>query len=886
MNVKNRKCIRKLSFKTLMASRRRNLIAIAAIVLTTLLFTSLFTIALSINSSYETYQFRQIGGYCHGTFKDVTKEQAAAIAGHRNVRETGERRVIGICSDGVFAKVPAEISFMDANCTKWSYAQPSTGRMPESGREIAMDTAALQKLGITPRIGAEITLTYPVMDKNQEARFDQTDTFTLVGWWDIDNLMPVHYINISKEYAKEIEKKAVENGAEPFRTDLNVMMRSAINIRGQMEQVDTDLGYTWEEREAENSARIGVNWGYTASQAGSKMDPMTVVSIVSFIVLVVFTGYLIIYNIFQISVTSDIRFYGLLKTIGTTPRQIRRIIRQQALLLCLVGIPIGILCGYGIGAILVPVVMNTMTLGKSATTISTSPLIFGGSVLFSLVTVLISCAKPGRIAAKVSPVEAAKYTETVRTKKKKRTTRGAKIHQMAYANLGRNSKKTILVVVSLALSVTLLNELYVFIGGFDMEKYTSKQTCADFIVSSPEYFRFNPGLEEYISDQMIEEIKTNTNTQLAGCGYRKSSGGSAFAGMREDVLVRQYMQVTTKEIAEQAVSQLDERNGMRLHNITIEGLDKSLFEKLTIVDGDISPMFDSESKAIAISVEVDDYGNVMNIEDYPKIGEKLTITYAEDSYFIDSRTGEKATADTPEEYTKEYIENGKDVEYTVYALVVIPRSMSFRSHYLGNYEVVLPVEKLRADSGHKVTPLFYLFDTPDEASETAAEEYLSELTAGDLSPLMYESKATLRAEFTQFKNMFVLLGGLLCVIIGLVGVLNFFNAIMTGIISRQREFAVLQSVGMTNRQLKSMLVYEGIFYALSAVVAALILALILGPLTGGIMNDIFWFYEYHFSITPVLVVVPIFVLMGWLIPAVLYGEAQKRSVVERLREAE
>ena len=73
MNVKNRKCIRKLSLKSLYANRRRNLIAIFAIALTTLLFTSMFTIVLSLNASYETYQFRQVGGYAHGTFKDVSR---------------------------------------------------------------------------------------------------------------------------------------------------------------------------------------------------------------------------------------------------------------------------------------------------------------------------------------------------------------------------------------------------------------------------------------------------------------------------------------------------------------------------------------------------------------------------------------------------------------------------------------------------------------------------------------------------------------------------------------------------------------------------------------------------------------------------------------------
>ena len=76
MRVKNRKTIWNLSLRSFRASGKRNVIAAAAIALTTLLFTSLFTIVMSLNSSYQTYTFRQIGGYAHGTFKDVTEEQA------------------------------------------------------------------------------------------------------------------------------------------------------------------------------------------------------------------------------------------------------------------------------------------------------------------------------------------------------------------------------------------------------------------------------------------------------------------------------------------------------------------------------------------------------------------------------------------------------------------------------------------------------------------------------------------------------------------------------------------------------------------------------------------------------------------------------------------
>lgn len=886
MKVKNQKCIRKLSRKTLYAYRKRNLIAVFAIVLTTILFTTLFTIVMSINASYETYQFRQIGGYNHGAFKDVNDEQIAAISAHKNVKETGVRMLIGVAMTGVFGKTPAEISYMDANCTKWSYAAPTTGRMPESGKEIAMDTNALALLGITPELGAQIPLTYNIADKDTGTGPERTETFTLVGYWDYDNLMPVHYINISKEYADEIEAYAIENGMDTdnFRKDLNVMMRSSANIRGQMEEVDTDLGYTWETRDEENSVRIGVNWGYTSAQISNAFDFGTLVAILAFIVLVVFTGYLIIYNIFQISVTGDIRFYGLLKTIGTTPRQLRRIIRQQALLLCLIGIPIGLLLGFGIGAALTPVVTGTLSFGGITTT-STSPVIFIGSAAFSIVTVLLSCSKPARIAAKVSPVEATKYTERISTRKKRHTTRGAKVHQMAFNNLGRNKSKTVLVVVSLALSVTLLDILYSFVGGFDMERYLARNTCADFIVSNTDYFRFNMGATEFITEDAIAQVTANTTQSTGGSGYTTVSKYAIQMYVDKEQWLDTIMPHTTEDYAQTMLAETPQRDGKYAMDSQIEGLDNALFEKLTVVEGDLAPLFDENTHSIAMCVSVDDYGNIYNSDILPKVGETIPVSYVDEVIVLDSRTREPADDNTPAEFCQTKEIDSHDVNYTVCAYVKLPHSMSYRYSLMG-HEAVLPVDALRRDSGREVIPLFYLFDTPDAAAEQAAEEYLAELTKGAQSVLMYESKETEREDFRQFQNMFLLLGGVLCAIVGLVGILNFFNAIMTSILARFREFAVLQAVGMTNRQLKRMLIYEGLFYALGSVAASFVLALVLNPLAGNLLEDMFWFFKAHFSVLPILAVVPVFVFLGWFVPTILYGQTTKRSVMERLRETE
>lgn len=602
-------------------------------------------------------------------------------------------------------------------------------------------------------------------------------------------------------------------------------------------------------------------------------------AIAAFLILVIFTGYLIIYNIFQISVTGDIRFYGLLKTIGVTPRQLRKIIRQQAIFLCSIGIPAGLLMGYAVGAVLTPVVMDSTMLGAGVSTISTSPLIFLFSAAFALLTVLLSCFRPGRTAGKVSPVEAAKYTEVTQSKKKNRTTRGAKVYQMAFANLGRNRSKTILVVISLALSVVLLNVLFTFVSGFDMEKYLAQQTCADFIVSSTQYFRYGSGEEKYISEDEINAVRENTERTVEGCGYTLK-GDRTIAWMTKGAW---QMGMTRYGYGEESAIPSLQREDSAGEDILIEGLDDALFDKLKVIEGDLKPLSDPEEKAIALKVYVDEYGNLEHAEYYPAIGETLTVTYVDEAYFIDTRTGEKSDENTPEEYRDYYIVDSHDVDYRVCAYVEVPYSMSFRYETMG-YSAVMSAKIFEKTSGQEVIPLFWLFDTPDEEAEAKAESWLADLTADSQSGLMYESKATLREDFENYRNMFLLLGGLLCAVIGIVGILNFFNAVMTGILCRKREFAVLQAVGMTNRQLKTMLIYEGLFYALGAAFLALTLSMFISPLAAGMLEAMFWFFSAHFMIIPVLAAIPVFALLGWLIPAVIYGRTVKQSVVDRLRE--
>ena len=97
---------------------------------------------------------------------------------------------------------------------------------------------------------------------------------------------------------------------------------------------------------------------------------------------------------------------------------------------------------------------------------------------------------------------------------------------------------------------------------------------------------------------------------------------------------------------------------------------------------------------------------------------------------------------------------------------------------------------------------------------------------------------------------------------------------------------MLQSVGMTSKQLKNILVCEGLFYALGSVAVALVLSVLINPLAGKLLETMFWFFRVNFTIIPVLWTVPAFALMGWMIQTFMCGQATKSSVVEMLRIAE
>lgn len=897
LKVSNRKCIRRLSDRSLKAAKTRNIIAVLAIALTTVLFTSLFTIGASINYSFQQQNFRQAGGDMHATFKNLTEEQLLELQDDPLAKETGARLFVGMTGDEPpFNKSHVEISYMDESEAKHYFIEPTEGSLPREGTdEAATDTRVLALLGIEPKVGATFTIPVGIDENTQDAQYIER-TFTLSGWWEYDSAIVASNVLLPRSAAEEL--CALSAGAPQSQTGkwhLDMMFSSAFGIQENAEQVLANHGYQCDDPNADNYIAIGVNWGYSAAQIDATADPMTILALAAMLLLIMFTGYLIIYNVFQISVTNDIRFYGLLKTIGTTGKQIRRMIRRQAFLLSLAGIPLGWVVGFVVGVWLTPIIMAQTS--YTSTFVSFNPLIFIGSAIFSLLTVRISCHRPGKMAARVSPVEAVRYTDaSVRPRRIHRGKHanpkhsGARLPRMAWANLGRSRGKTIITIISLALAVVLMQMTYTFAIGFDMDKYLADKSAVDFIVGDASYFQTGAGFastDEAVPENVIADIDAVGGITDSGRIYGQVSSVQEF--VTEDWYAQNNGKFYSAESLDWLIAHTDhDETGLMADRAQLYGMEDFPLSRITVLDGDLSALSDPTANAVAAVYTTDDYGDPETQSHWAKVGDTVHLRYVEayEYYYTDTgevipleEVGDAYAGDrTIASRAKTY----RDKEYTVVAAVVIPGSIDYR--FYGADQFVMGAEQFKQDT-QTSSVMTYVFDTTDDATDRM-EAFLADYTE-NVQPLFdYESKKTYQAEFEGFRSMFLTLGGALSLIVGLVGVLNFLNAVLTGILTRRYEFAVLQAIGMTGRQLVRMLMLEGLYYTGLALAVSLVLSVTVGPVIGAGCSTVFWFFSYRFTVLPILALTPCFVLLGLLLPRICCRTAARQTLVERLRAAQ
>ena len=835
-----------ISKRTFHQNRGRNLVAVLAIILTTLMFTTLFVLSQSMNENIVEMTFRQVGYDAQVSFYSIAEEQADKLAAHPDVEEVGNGVVVGLAEDNRVAGRQVELRWADECFAKHSFALPSTGRLPEAEDEIALDTMVLDRLGIAHELGTPVTIQWMADFVSKEVR---TSTFTLCGFWEANENSYASMAWVSREFADQ----AVEDigGPNPETRigshNVQVSLCHDKNIEKSMDRILADLGMSGLE--------YNVNLAYSSEM--TRMAAQENLPMYLGMALVFAAGYLIIYNIFQISVTADIQFYGRLKTLGATKKQIKKLIYAQTGRLCLFGIPIGLLLGYLLGAVLVPVLISFQ-----AGSVSASPVIFIGSALFAGLTVLVSCMRPAKMAGKVSPIDALRYNDTVRIGRgRKRRHNSASLAALAWSNLGRNRKRTVTVICSLTLGLTLMSCFYAKNASFDMDKYLEGLTIADYQIdeiTSEAYMTGYDPQSDTLEGELLSLVESMDGLEQMGHLYSHETQ----IALSEQTIANiegfytDDIRASWASYDPAGVEALQEAIGRKQAGSVIYGIDGiplDIYSKEEYwVNGSFDEeLFDTGEYVLAIGPGVEPGIKEQNMPTV-SVGSQVDIEGRKYTVMVVLNSLQPVTEGAVE-----------DISQNVFFLDFVMPAKTFQENW--------PENKLRK-------LYFNVSDDKNGEAQEKLDDYFSK--AGMTLPVT--SRESMTRQYEKETRSGAVMGNAVSIVIALVGVLNFVNSMVTAIVSRKKEFAMIQSVGMTKMQLCKLLVFEGLDYVgLTLIVSYICSALSVGVgvramIAGG-------FTTFRFTLLPLAVCTPLLLVLATLIPYLCFKNLEKDSLVERLR---
>ncbi len=858
--VNNKKVITSLALSGIRANIKKYTVLVAAVILTTLLFSSLFTVGGSVIEETQISTMRQIGTSYHAGLKYMSQPEYEQVKDDPGIKNISYCILVGYLSDDKLNKLPTEVYYSVAENAKRSFCYPEAGSLPGKENEIVTSDLVLEKLGVPAEVGSTFTVNLQIDDK------EVSQEFVLSGYFSGDKVAMAQTALVSKELQEKLAP--VRTTPYPDREDngyagwmsVNFDFSNSFNIESKVQALIARTGLR-------NDVDYGINFAY----AGYEIDPSMAIVCIAMLITFFVAGYLIIYNIFDINIISDMQEYGLLKTIGTTGKQLKKIVMKRARIISLIGIPVGLLLGIGVGACILPFItdqMNTVTVGKGNAHINVWILI--AAALFSYLTVIISATRPCRKASRVSPIETLRFTQES-------------------GNDRKGGRKLIVVILSLSLALVVLNGVIGLVSGFNVNEYVKGDIVADFSIQDGSLDNMAASFHETaaVDPDMIEKIKAQPGVNEIGNIYISTF----WQEFSEDSWKKLEENFFTKEAVTECVNNCytgpnydydtcmkDFRASKTLAGNTY-GMGELAVSRLNVVktlDGSDQidwETFRSGNYVLATRWTIDGqyYENIV------EPGDKVAIRSHDPKYA---------------EMLEEPIETGKMTsyasyekapvkEYEVYAIVDIPQPMIYRVADFIELNYILPEDaylEMEGDKGAMRT----LVDVEDDKVE-AFQNWITDYIASENPDMSCISKESVIAEYRSLSDTIETVGVVLAVILGLIGLMNFANTMTTSIIVRSREFAMLEAVGMTGGQLRRKLMKEGFTYFLWTMVVSVVISSILSVTAIRFLAEALGMFVWRFTLMPLAVCLPLILLLIILIPVIAYNRLSKRSVIDRLR---
>ena len=718
------------------------------------------------------------------------------------------------------------------------YVDLIAGEYPQNAGEILMSDTLAEKTGRERTPGQKITLNLVVADGGE--RVERPVEVTISGFYD-------NPLEALEDYEEIYTTEDFPDIYNPEFGDANSVIYTKLD--GVTNQTPTDELAQKLESLNEMVGGNGTVWiarqDYTTLIAGCA----------ALIVLLIVYGYILIYNIFCISVVNDIRFMGSMKTIGMTGKQVRSMLNWQVVRLAAAGILAGTLAGTGLNVLVIRLLADAQLSFARYYEVGGS-LVYAAAAgaFFAAVTVCISSRKALSLAAKVSPVEAARFRAS-------------------------GKKKKVFAVISFALSGILFCALFTAFVGYDTEWMADRMNEADYKVY------------QYHADQVMDDPYESMDMEFAQkvadvdfadesyIYYRASNiGAEPDDGVYPEALGAVKFEGCIREVAEEEMelTGVNETWASEVSGVLESGSDYET--GILGMDASALPM---EAKNLNV------YNGELDPEkfasgDYLIYQSVNTLFTGEDFEYSGMNAGEEITLSFAVPGMDSYVEK----TFTVMAVVGTKPDCYAGEMASGTVQLVISDDAFREIYGEQADQMVssILINTSGQ-DEAAYQAELEDMVKESLNTqIRVTSKYETRLSEESQKTQKVCIGIFVGIIVGLIGMANIVNTLVTGVLSRKIEYAALQSVGMTKRQMAGDIFVQG----MKMILISLVILVPLGypvtqmlsqyPLSTGFRPEL-----YAVSIAMVTVAG---VLLAAAVSGILTETLNRKTVVERLREAE
>ena len=833
----NQPVIKRIAKTNLKSNFRRSITMIFAVLLSSFLLFSVFTVGLTYLKMNKLQNIRLNGADFDAVLYGVTEEQKTILDNDENVKQFGILTVAGAVRETETDKTPG-VGLLYADAVLWDDMMSPTrtfllGKYPTNENEIMVTEDALKKCGFeNKKTGDEITFVYEIKEKRQEK------TFRISGIWGgfgiVDNFF------VSKAFCEQEGIEELYNS----RCDISFEKRWMSEEEQQAFIDKMELGKSqrlFYVYEFGNAAEIF--WG-----------------IAGIVVVTCLSAYLLIYNIMYLSVAGNIRYYGLLQTIGMTGKQIRSLIKKQMIWIGGIGISLGLFLGFFVSFSLIPVAIESLGMKQEQTgqvQVVFHPAVFLLTILLTGFSVWYAARKPMRLAESSSPIEALGYRPVSGIRKGHTTKKGNLIRRMAVEQLTRNKKKTVVTMLSLSASLSVFVCLMILLHTQSAREYVYNFRGLDMVVANDtiqnvvveqdeEGKKQLQGVKQILNQEILEKIK---KTDGVSAVFPVSCVSTVIPWEPEvsDVWMREFYETWMDIPYENDLEEYKnhpENFASALIGITEEDF-RALNQELK-APVDETSFLNGETCIL--------YRNgLFNLDEKKMIGKNILCGEYENP------------------------ENTRSFK------IVALTDINDYTALLGYPPTMIVIDK--AVSSFAKEPIIFKVGIQyekefDERAEAAVENILRK--SPNASDFSWESKIGQAEIVEKAQGHMAEIGFGIVAILAVIGIMNYINTSVGNIQSRRKEISIMESVGMSEHQVRKMLVWEGIFYTGGVILLTLTAGL---GITYAIYQSVnymgaaFWFPMVPFFIACILLLT-----ICIAVPLLAYKQMEKSgSLVERIR---